>query len=154
MGGFVGVWEFLALVRAGLWEEEVRLLSFEKVEWARLYGLAQEQGVAQCYERPLWRASGDVDLLLDAAGYRRAVDFLSGWAQEVERDDCYKKHWCCKIDGWGVECHGTLMSGLWRSLDKGIDAVVADIFVNGSVRVWRIGSTDVYLPAAAIGLRG
>ena len=203
---------FLALVRAGLWEEEVRLLSFEKVEWARLYGLAQEQsvvglvaaglehvvdlkvprdvalafagdtlflehrnkemnafvaelmgrlraagveallvkgqGIAQCYERPFWRASGDVDLLLDAAGYRRAVDFLSGLAQEVEREDVNRKHWCCEIYGWEVECHGTLRSGLWRSLDRGIDAVQADTFANDSVRVWRNGATDVYVPSA------
>lgn len=26
--------------------------------------LVKGQGIAQCYERPLWRASGDVDLLL------------------------------------------------------------------------------------------
>ena len=110
--------------------------------------LVKGQGIAQCYERPLWRASGDIDLLLDAENYTKAVDFLSGIAQKTEGEDEYKKHKSFVIDSWEVECHGTLRSVLWRSLDKGIDAVQADTFANGSVRVWRNGTTDVYIPAA------
>jgi hypothetical protein len=117
---------FLALLRAGLWEQAVANIN-DKVDWERVYQLAEEQsvvglvlagiehsyvkppqdlllqwigevqiieqqnkamnefvaslikklrkedvytilvkgqGIAQCYERPLWRSSGDVDLLL------------------------------------------------------------------------------------------
>lgn len=203
---------FLALVKAGIWESEVRLLPFEGVDYARVLRLAQEQsvvglvaagleqvkdvkvprdialslagvtlqfehrnramnefvarlierlkvagveallvkgqGVAQCYERPLWRSAGDVDLLLDDENYTKAVEYLSGIAQKTEGEDEYKKHKSFVIDSWEVECHGTLRSVLWRRLDKGIDTVQADTFANGSVRVWRNGATDVYIPAA------
>ena len=110
--------------------------------------LVKGQGIAQCYERPLWRSAGDVDLLLDDENYIKAVDYLSGIAQKTEDEDAYKKHKSFVIDPWEVECHGTLRSVLWRRLDKGIDAVQADTFANGSVRVWRNGATDVYIPGA------
>ncbi len=202
----------LSLVKAGLWECGAWLLPFERVDYARVYKLAQEQsvlsliaagiehvqdvkiprelalsfagvtlqlehrntamnafvaelieklraadvfallvkgqGIAQCYERPLWRASGDIDLLLNANNYIKAVEYLSGIAQKTEGEDAYKKHKSFVIDSWEVECHGTLRSVLWRRLDKGIDAVQADTFANGRVRVWRNGATDVYIPAA------
>ncbi len=34
--------------------------------------LVKGQGIALCYERPLWRASGDVDLFLNDTNYERA----------------------------------------------------------------------------------
>ena len=34
--------------------------------------LVKGQGVAQCYERALWRTSGDIDLLLDDEKYEKA----------------------------------------------------------------------------------
>ena len=118
---------FLALVRAGLWEQNVRLLPYGDIKWQEVYRLATEQsvlglvlaglehsdikppkelllqwigevqqieqrnkamnafiadiieklrkeniytllvkgqGIAQCYEKPLWRSSGDVDFIL------------------------------------------------------------------------------------------
>lgn len=119
---------FLALVRAGLWEREVRLSPYKEIDFSEILRLAEEQsvvglvtvglehvvnmsvtlkvkllfagralqieqqnvamnqfvaelfeklqkeninallvkgqGIAQCYEKPLWRTSGDVDLLL------------------------------------------------------------------------------------------
>ena len=33
--------------------------------------LVKGQGVAQCYERPLWRASGDVNLYLSDSNYQK-----------------------------------------------------------------------------------
>ena len=110
--------------------------------------LVKGQGIAQCYHRPLWRACGDVDLLLDAENYTKAVEYLSGIAQEIEFEDEFRKHRSFVIDTWEVECHGTLRGELWRRLDKGIDAVQDDTFANGSVRVWRNGDTDVFIPAA------
>ena len=38
--------------------------------------LVKGQGIAQCYERPLWRSSGDVDLLLSDSNYGKAREFL------------------------------------------------------------------------------
>jgi len=110
--------------------------------------LVKGQAIAQCYERPSWRSAGDVDLLLDAENYTKAVEYLSCIAQETECEDAYRKHRAFEIDSWEVECHGTLRCELWRRLDKGIDAVQADTFLNSSARVWRNGATDVYIPAA------
>lgn len=39
--------------------------------------LVKGQGVAQCYERPLWRACGDVDLLLSESNYIEAKNLDS-----------------------------------------------------------------------------
>ena len=36
---------FFALVRAGLWEKEVRLAPFEKIDFQEVYRLAEEQSV-------------------------------------------------------------------------------------------------------------
>ena len=36
--------------------------------------LVKGQGVAQCYERPLWRAAGEVDLFLDGEDYYKAKE--------------------------------------------------------------------------------
>jgi hypothetical protein len=38
--------------------------------------LVKGQGVAQCYERPLWRACGDVDLFLSDDNYHKAKEYL------------------------------------------------------------------------------
>ena len=39
--------------------------------------LLKGQGIALCYERPLWRASGDVDLFLSNDNYMNAVNVLT-----------------------------------------------------------------------------
>ena len=45
--------------------------------------LVKGQGLAQCYERPLWRGCGDVDLLLDEKNYEKAKQFLKPLAESV-----------------------------------------------------------------------
>ena len=52
------------------------------------------------------------------------------------------------IDGWSVELHGTLRSGLWLSIDRGLDKVQNAVFYEGKVRSWMNGNTQVFLPAA------
>ena len=133
-------YSFLSLVQSGLWEKEVRLSQFGKVNYEEVMRPAEEQsvvglvtaglehvvdakvpqewllqfigsslqleqrntamnkfvaemidnmrvagiytllvkgqGIAQCYEKPLWRASGDVDLLLSNDNYEKAKMFL------------------------------------------------------------------------------
>lgn len=42
----------------------------DKMRHAGIYTLlVKGQGIAQCYERPLWRSNGDVDLLLSDDNY-------------------------------------------------------------------------------------
>lgn len=110
--------------------------------------LVKGQGIAQCYERPLWRACGDVDLFLSDENYQKAVHVLSPLATKVEEENSYRKHLAMTIDGWSVELHGTLRSGLWNRLDREIDNVQNEVFLGGAVRSWMNGNTQVFLPRA------
>ncbi len=109
--------------------------------------LVKGQGIAQCYEKPLWRSSGDVDLLLSESNYERAKDFLTPLATDVETEYTHFKHQGMTVDGWVVELHGTLHSRLSKRVDNGIDEVQRDVFYGGNVRSWDNGGTQVFLPS-------
>ena len=109
--------------------------------------LVKGQGIAQCYERPHWRASGDVDLFLSDENYRKAVALLSALASSIDEDRPETKHLAMIIDGWEVELHGTLRSQLGKRIDAIIDGVQEDIFRLGNVRVWEEKGVAIYLPS-------
>jgi len=113
--------------------------------------LVKGQGVAQCYERPLWRASGDVDLLLSDANYDKAKNVLLPLALEVDTEYKSLKHLGMTMkDGFVVELHGMLHSRLSNRIDRGIDEAQKDVFFGGNVRSWMNGTTTVFLPAPDI----
>lgn len=203
---------FFALVRAGLWEQEVRLSQFGEIDFKEIYLLAAEQsvvglvaagiehvidmkvpqdvalmfvgatlqleqqniamnefvgklikilrkddvyavlvkgqGIAQCYERPLWRTSGDVDLLLSDSNYEKAKATLLPLAIEVETEYKLLKHFGMTLkEGFVVELHGMLHSRLSNRIDETIDEVQHDVFCGGNVRPWENKGTPVFLPA-------
>lgn len=110
--------------------------------------LVKGQGIAQCYERPLWRASGDVDLLLSDDNYKRAKNFLIPLADDVEKEFKSFKHIGMTMKGdYVVELHGTLHSRLSRRVDKVVDEVQKDVFCGGCVRSWNNSGTTVFLPS-------
>ena len=121
--------------------------------------LVKGQGIAQCYDKPLWRACGDVDLLLNADDYEKAKKLLLPLATEVETEYTHFKHVGMTIpdtfgtsdkgraDGWVVELHGTLHSRLSKRVDRQIDAIQEDTFKFGNVRTWDNGGVTVFLPA-------
>ena len=201
-----------ALLKAGLWEQEVSLFQFEKIDFTEVYRLAEEQsvlglatagldhvadiivpkeivlqfvgnalqleqrnkamntfvgslinktrakdiytllvkgqGIAQCYERPSWRASGDVDLLLSEDNYIKAIDYLKSQASRIDEENPKHRHLALNIGPWVVELHGTLHSGLWHRLDKTLDQVQNEVFRDGQVRSWMNGNTQIFLPRA------
>ena len=201
---------FLALVKAGLWEKEVRLSQFDPIDINGIYRLAQEQavvglvaaglehvvdikvskedllffvgsalqleqrnlamnsfieslvekmrrsevytilvkgqGIAQCYERPLWRACGDVDLLFIETDYEKAKQLIKRIATSEEHEEKGRKHYGFIIDSWSVEIHGALHCSLSRRIDRVIDAVQNEVFCRGDVRSWMNGKTQVFLP--------
>lgn len=201
---------FLALVRAGLWETEVRLEPYGEIDFNVIYRLAQEQsvvglvaaglehivdlkapkeialvfvgealqheqrnnamnhfigglieklravgiyavlvkgqGVAQCYERPLWRAAGDVDLFLDGENYFKAKEYLTPQSSSIEESE-ELLHFGLTIDHWIVELHGTLHGGLLSRIDRLIDEVQADTFGNNRNRIWQNDTVEVPLPS-------
>jgi len=109
--------------------------------------LVKGQGIAQCYEKPLWRACGDVDLLLSSGNYEKAKEVLLPLASDVETEYTHFKHQGMSIDGWVVELHGTLHSRLSARVDRVVDEVQGDVFYGGKVRSWMNGRTQVFLPA-------
>lgn len=201
---------FFTLLKAGLWEQSVRLLPFEPIDFDAVYQLADDQsvvgliaaglehvedrkvtkpeavsflkkvislesrnasmnafiekkvlemkrhgiyallvkgqGIAQCYERPLWRSSGDIDFFFDKENYAKGKAFFSKEVVISEPEGVFKRHLGMTIDSWTVELHGTLRSGLSARVDRGIDSIQSDTFTNGHVRVWKNGDTDIYLP--------
>lgn len=202
---------FFALLRAGLWEKEVRLAPYGEIDFPAILDLAEEQsvvgllaagiehvvdgkpqmkdvlqfigrtvqleqrnqamnyfigvmvekmreagiytvlvkgqGVAQCYERPLWRACGDVDFFLDDENYERAKAFLRPLSASVEEEYVREKHLGMTIDPWVVELHGRLYSGLSGRIERELDAVQRETFEDGKVHIWKDGETKVPLLA-------
>lgn len=119
----------------------------EKLRKEDIYSLLiKGQGIAQCYERPLWRASGDVDLLLSEGNYNKAITYLLPLSSDVEKEYQYKKHQAMTIDSWVVELHGSLRGGLSSRIDDVLDDVQKDVFCNGNVRSWMNGKSQIFLP--------
>lgn len=202
---------FFALVKAGLWEQDVLLSQLGQIDFNEIYRLAEEQsvvglvaagiehvtdvkvpqnvalafvgstlqleqrnlamndflaklieqlrkkdiysilvkgqGIAQCYERPLWRASGDVDLLLSDVNYEKAKAILLPLAVNSEQEYKVFKHLGMTMkEGFVVELHGTLHSRLSKRIDRGIDEAQNKVFYGGNVRSWQNGSTQISLP--------
>ena len=201
---------FYVLLRAGLWEQEVRLSAFERLDFEALYQLAEEQsvvgliaaglehvedrkiikqealpfmksvlgieqrnlrmnaflrklyteirdagifvllvkgqGVAQCYERPLWRAAGDIDLLLDSDGYERAKILLKAKTTAVKQEFSYLKHIGMTIDSWEIELHGTFRTRLSLRMDREIDRIQESTFTDRKFRTWNCEGMDIFLP--------
>ncbi len=109
--------------------------------------LVKGQGIAQCYERPLWRSCGDVDFLLDNDNYAKAKSYLSPLASSIEVENKAEKHLGMTIDPWVVELHGTLHTDLSTRIDKVVDEVQDSVFYGGNVRSWLNGDTQVFLPS-------
>ena len=125
----------------------------EKLRKEDIYAiLVKGQGIAQCYEKPLWRSSGDVDLLLSDSNYDKAKKVLLPIATMVETEYTHFKHQGMTINGWEVELHGTQHSRLSKRVDDGIDATQRELFYGGKVRSVEFKGSNgskvqVFLPA-------
>ena len=65
--------------------------------------LVKGQGVAQSYNKPLWRTCGDIDLLLKEGDYERAKDYLLPFASISEHEIMHKQKFGLVIGDWQVE---------------------------------------------------
>ncbi len=198
---------FLALVQAGLWETEARLLLNKEVDYSVLLRLAEEQsvvglvaaglehtdgvqyetklkfigyasqiqqrniamncfiaelvaklqsvgitpilvkgqGVAQCYERSLWRTCGDVDLILRDGDYHKAKELLVPLSTSSEESG---KHMELVIDSWVVELHRRLRVGLTSRINGQLDIIMRESFGDNNVRLWNNYGRDIRLLSA------
>lgn len=120
----------------------------EKLRKEDIYAiLVKGQGIAQCYEKPLWRSSGDIDLLLSDSNYDRAKEVLLPLSSDIEQEFTHFKHLGMTIKGWVVELHGTLHSRLSKRVDRMIDKMQGNVFFGGNVRSWDNNGTHVFIPA-------
>lgn len=120
----------------------------EKLRKHDIYALlVKGQGIAQCYEKPLWRSCGDVDLLLSNSNYKKAKEVLLPLATDIEQEYTHFKHLGLTIDSWVVELHGTMHSRLSRRVDNVVDKVQKDVSSGENVRPWENGGTTIFLPS-------
>lgn len=119
----------------------------ERMRDAGIYTLlVKGQGIAQCYERPLWRSCGDVDFFLSENNYERAKEFLNPLASSNKVEGKYKQEYSLTLDPWVVELHGNMRCGLSAKMDKALDKIQREVFYGGDVRSWMNGKTQVFLP--------
>ena len=118
----------------------------EKLRKNDIYALlVKGQGIAQCYEKPLWRCSGDIDLFMNDDNYHKAKSFLIPMASSVEEEYVREKHLGMIIDGWVVELHGHLYSGLLSRVERELDRLQEGTSYGGQVRSWMNGQTQIFL---------
>jgi hypothetical protein len=109
--------------------------------------LVKGQGIAQCYEKPLWRPSGDIDLFLSKDNYGKAVSFFKNRYSNNKDGGQYSQEYAFYTDQWMIEVHGSLRTCLSSRIDKVVDPVQKNVFYGGNVRSWDNNGTLVFLPA-------
>ena len=107
--------------------------------------LLKGQEVALSYEKPLWRACGDVDLLLSEEDYQKAKDYLPSFASHSEPEHEYKRHVGMMIGRWLVELHGSLRCGFSSRVDRQLDKLYRETFHGSSLRSWMNGDVQVFM---------
>ena len=109
--------------------------------------LVKGQGIAQCYERPLWRSCGDIDLFLSELDFSKARGLLEPLSTSIDTELVYEKHVAMTIDTWCVELHGNLPSSISRKIDSVIEKLQDGVFNKGEIRTWRNGNSVISLPS-------
>lgn len=109
--------------------------------------MVKGQGVAQCYERPLWRSSGDVDFYLSDDNFRKAKSFFKPLVSSFDPDNDYSSHINMSYDPWVVEIHANQHCGLALRIDQLMDEIHSDLFFGGNIRSCNLGRSQVFLPS-------
>ena len=202
---------FFELVRAGLWNKEVRLSQYGNIDFNEIYRLAQEQSVvglvasglgkvtnvkvpqtmaltiagevlqleqrnkamnqfvarlvvdmrkagiytllvkgqavAQYYEKPLWRTSGDIDFYMNEDDFQKAKMFFRPLVDKFDPDDDYTRHINMQYGEWVVEIHANQRCSLSPRINRVMNEVHYDLFYNGKVRSWINDGTQIFLPS-------
>ena len=110
--------------------------------------IVKGQGVAQCYEKPLWRASGDIDLYLNEGDFQKAKAYFRPLVNKFDPDNEYTRHINMHYGDWVVEIHANQHCALSSRINRVLDDVHRDLFYRGSVRSWNNNATQIFLPSA------
>lgn len=115
---------------------------------ANIYTLmVKGQGVAQCYERPLWRASGDIDFYMNEDDFQKAKMFFRPLVDKFDPDDDFTRHINMHYGEWIVEIHANQHTDLSFRIDKVLDEIHQTLFYGGEIRAWDNNGTLVVLPS-------
>ena len=106
--------------------------------------LLKGQGVAQCYDKPLLRMYGDVDLLLSQEQYQEAKNYLLPFASMTKDSNEHKKEFAMRISNFQVELHGSLRCGFSTRIDRELDKIYRDAFVRQECRT-TFGDVPIHL---------
>ena len=109
--------------------------------------LVKGQGIAQCYERPLWRSSGDIDFYLSDTNFKKAKAFFRPLVDSFDPDTEYAQHINMHYGEWVVEIHANQHCSFSARVNRVMDEIHRDLFYGGNVRSWMDGNTSVFLPS-------
>ena len=109
--------------------------------------LLKGQGVGQCYVRPQWRSSGDVDLLFTSNAFEKAKNFFRPLVKAFDPDNDFTRHIGMTLDSWAVELHADQHAGLSYRIDAAMDRIQARCLEGGEVRMWDDSGTAIPLPS-------
>ena len=104
--------------------------------------LVKGQGIAQCYERPLWRAIGDIDLLIDKEHYKNAKTNMMAKADSVNEEDDRRLHVALVMGPWVVELHGTLNHKFLTRVNRVLGEVQNEVHQHNAVRLWNVAQSE------------
>jgi hypothetical protein len=110
--------------------------------------IVKGQGVAQCYERPLWRASGDIDFYMNDDDFQKAKIFFRPLVDKFDPDDDYTRHINMHYGEWVVEIHANQNCSLSPRINRVMNEVHNDLFYRGNVRSWDNNGMQIFLPSA------
>lgn len=110
--------------------------------------LVKGQGVAQCYDKPLWRASGDIDFYLSDDIFEKAKCFFRPKVDSFDPDNERTHHINMHYGQWVVEIHANQFVTLSGKINKVLKDIHEDLFYSGNVRSWMDGNTQIFLPSA------
>lgn len=110
--------------------------------------LVKGQGVAHCYERPLWRSSGDIDFYLSDTNFAKAKAFYRPLVDSFDPDTETALHINMQYGEWVVEIHGNQYCSVSARVNRVMDEIHRDLFCGGNVRSWNDNGSQVFLPSA------
>lgn len=110
--------------------------------------IVKGQGVAQCYERPLWRSSGDIDFYMNEDDFQKAKIFFRPLVDKFDPDNDYTRHINMHYGKWVVEIHANQNCSLSPRINRVMNEVHNDLFYRGNVRSWDNNGMQIFLPSA------
>ena len=120
----------------------------EKMRKADIYTLlVKGQGIAQCYEKPMWRSSGDIDLYLSDTNFAKAKAFFRPLVESYDPDNESAQHINMHYGEWVVEIHANQHCAISARVNRIMDDIHRDLFYNGNIRSWLDGKTQIFLPS-------